>query len=312
MKIVFFGTSGFGIPSLEALGASHHSLSLIVTTSDKPKGRDLKSEASIVKTWAKDHKLPCLETAEAKSAGFIEKVRQVQADIFVVISFGLILPKALLEAPKLMALNVHSSLLPRYRGAAPMHWALIHGDPETGVTVMRMTEKLDAGDIALQKKIKISPEDDIFSVEERLSRAGASALLEVLGQIEKNAAQFIPQDEAHASYARKLTKEDGQIHWKSPAREIQNRVRAMRQWPTSYTFCGGKRLIIEQIAVDDSHRLAATAPGCVLEASRDKGIRVASSDFPVEIKSLKLEGRKTLAAKDFLNGFPLKAGQLFE
>ncbi|OGW83996.1 MAG: methionyl-tRNA formyltransferase [Omnitrophica bacterium RIFCSPHIGHO2_02_FULL_51_18] len=312
MRLIFFGTSAFGIASLEALKGSAHSTELLVTTSDKSQGRNLKPRPSPVKHWAHNNQFPCLEASEIRSKEFLEKVRRVQADLFVVVSFGLILPRALLELPKRMTLNVHPSLLPRYRGAAPMHWAIINGDTQTGVTVMRMVERLDAGDVVLQKKADILPGDDIFSLEERLGRLGSQTLLEAVGQVERDGATFVPQEESCASYARKLTKEDGRIDWKRKAREIRDRVRAMKEWPTSYTFYGGKRLIIDGVGISGSEVPRGRAPGVILDASQEKGIWVATADFPVEIKTLKLEGRNLLSAGDFLNGFPLQTGQLFE
>ncbi len=312
MRIVFFGTSAFGIPTLEGLKASPHELALAVTTPDRPQGRDLKLEASPVKRWATDHRIALCEVTEIRSAKFLDEIRKTCADLFVVVSFGLILPRALLEVPGLMTLNVHPSLLPRYRGAAPMHWALINGDPQTGVTVMRITEKLDAGDILLQKKTALTPADDIHSLETRLSQAGAEALLEAIAQVGASRAKFIPQEEAQASYARKLTKADGHIDWKKSAHEIQNRIRAMKDWPTSYTFYEGRRLIVEEVGLNESGRLKGIKAGLVLDASKEKGIWVASADFPVEIRVLKPEGREALAARDFLNGTRLEAGRFFE
>lgn len=311
MKIIFFGTSSFGISSLEILKKSSHEIQSIVTIPDKPKGRNLKVENSPVKEWALRNKIPHLEAVRGNLDKLKEKCEALKPDLFVVISFGAILPENLLSIPKILPLNVHSSLLPRWRGAAPMHWALASGDSHTGVSVIRMTPKCDAGDIVTLKKTSILEEDDIISLEDRLSRLGAEALLEAITLVEEKKAVFIPQDEKCATVARKLTKEDGRINWKLKAAEIHNRIRAMKEWPTSYTFYQGKRLILTDTQIS-TPGVENAVPGTVLAASAMDGIVVAAGAAALRIQHLQLEGKKPLESRAFLMGFPLKVGEVFE
>ncbi|MGH7198647.1 MAG: methionyl-tRNA formyltransferase [Candidatus Omnitrophota bacterium] len=311
MKIVYFGTSAFGLPSLEALKNSPHKMLTVVTAPDRPQGRNLRLQPSPVKEWALAHGLPLFEHSKVNSEEFLLALRALGADLFVVISFGVILSKALLEIPRLGSLNVHPSLLPRYRGAAPMQWALLNGDPETGVSIVRINERLDAGDIVLQERTVIGPDEDIVSLEKRLSVLGAGALLKSVGLLEKGRAVFTPQDEKAASHARKLEKEDGHIQWDLPAAQVRDRVRAMKAWPGCYSFYEGKRLLI--LETEAAGQPAAGArPGTIMAASAAEGIRIAARDEAVEIRTLQAEGRKPLGAREFLNGFPLKAGRALE
>ena len=312
MKIIYFGTSAFGIPALDALKKSSHQVLTVVTMPDKPQGRHLKIQPSPVKEWALENALPLFEFSDINSAESIQRLKDLGADLFIVISFGVIFSKEFIAIPRRMTLNVHPSLLPRYRGAAPMPWALINGDKETGVSIVRVVEKLDAGDILLQKKIDILPEDDIVSLEEMLSLVGAEALLESIYLLEKGSAAFARQDEKRSCYARKLTKEDGHIQWAAPASEIRNRVRAMVVWPGSHCFYKGHRIILLETAVSGSAPVSKSRPGTVIAASRSEGILIATGDAPLKIETLQIEGRKPLSAKEFLNGFPLEPGQILE
>ena len=312
MKIVFFGTSSFGLPSLEALKSSPHEITSVVTTLDKPQGRSLKLKASPVKDWAQKNNIPYLEISKKNIVDLSRLLRELHADLFVVISFGLILPKALLDTPKLMALNVHASLLPKYRGAAPMHWAMMNGDSETGVAVMRMTETLDTGDILLQMKSELGPAEDILSLENRLGALGAKALLESIEQLENKKAVFTPQERSRSSYARKITKEDGHIQWGRPSAEIFNWFRALKAWPKSYSFYAGKRLIILSMDILTEENNKKFAAGTIVSAVPERGILIASADRLIKVDRLQLEGKKPLEAVEFLKGFSIKAGQILE
>ncbi len=312
MKVVFFGTSAFGVPSLELLKKSSHEVLSIVTTLDKPQGRNLKLKASPIKDWAQRNNLPYIEVSKKSLPQLSLMIRDLGADLFVVISFGLLLPKELIETPKFMTLNVHSSLLPRYRGAAPIHWALMNGDQETGVTVIRLVEKLDAGDILLQEKTKIKPEDDIVSLDLRLSQLGAQALLGTIQKIEEGTAAFTPQEEKLSTYARKINKEDGHIVWNRPADEIANRVRALKNWPKCYNFYEGKRLLVLDVELTAEENRSRFVPGSITHVSQGVGVEVAAADRLVRIKTLQLEGKKALPAGEFLNGFTIVQGQSLE
>ncbi len=312
MKIIFFGTSSFGVPSLEALKISHHQILSIVTSADKPQGRLLKLRRSPVKEWTLQNKIPLFKYHKINSPESLNDLKKLQADLFVVISFGTIFSEELIRIPRLFALNVHSSLLPKYRGAAPIHWAIMNGDAETGVTVQKIAFKVDSGDILLQKKTAILPADDICSLEERLSGLGAAALIEGLDKIENGKPSFISQIQAQAIYARKLTKEDGHIDWNGKGSEIINRLRAMKDWPGSYFFYEGKRIIVLEAQVLGPYPFADKKPGTVLAASAEEGVLVVCRDGVLSLKKLKAEGKRELSAQDFLNGFRLKKDALLE
>ena len=305
MKVAFFGTSDFGIPSLEALKASNHSIICIVTTPDKPQGRNLKTIPSPVKEWALKNDIPIIDYSKENP---LPAVQKLQAEVFVVISFGVILSKAVLEVPRI-SLNVHSSLLPRYRGPAPMHWALLNGDRETGVTVMRMVEKLDAGDILLQKSLRIDKNDDIRTLSGRLSRLGAETLLESLDLLKKSAVYFLPQEKKTVTYARKITKEDGRIDWNRPADEIRNQVRAFLGWPNSYSFYQGKRLLFLEASIETGD--VDAQPGTILEAGKH-GLTIAAVDGALRVTRLQMEGKNPLPAADFFKGIQLNPGVVLE
>ncbi len=285
---------------------------LLVTTKDQPKGRHLRPQSSPVKEWGLRHRCPVKDFPLNNSGEFTEELKKLAPDLLVVISFGVILPEEVIRIPRLATLNVHPSLLPRYRGAAPIQWALMNGDPETGVSIVRMIKKLDAGDILLQKKTPIGPEEDMDSLEKRLSALGCETLLESLALLEAGRVSWTPQEDGKASYARKLQKEDGRIDWHESAFFIRNRIRAMKQWPTSYCFYGGKRIIVLEAEPSDSEDFSKNAPGMILAASQKSGLFVGAGDRPLEIKKLQLEGKKPLTPQEFLKGFSLKEGQLLE
>lgn len=308
MRIAYFGSGAFGIPSLEALKRSSHELVSVIVLPDTPRGRRLERRGSPVKEWALANGVPVLEYDRAVSAAFVERGAALCADVFVVISFGAILPARVLRIPSVAPLNVHASLLPRYRGAAPIHWAILNGDAETGVSIMRMTEKLDAGDVLLQVKTPVLPEDDYLSLEARLAALGAKALGSALALFETGRTVFTPQDETRADYARKIMKEDGRIEWSRPAPEAVRRIRAFRSWPTSYFFDGGKRfIVVEAAAVPGKGR-----PGHVLEASPESGLVIACGEGALRVTRIQPEGRKAMGAEEFLRGTPFSPGRFLE
>lgn len=311
MKIIFFGTGRFGIPSLNALKKSKHSLELVVTSPDKPKGRDLRVQGSPVKDWALENQAPLQQFSSLKTSEALETLRRVQADVFVVIAYGFLLPKTLLDLPKIAPLNVHSSLLPHYRGSAPIHWAMLNGDAQTGVTIMRMAETLDTGDILKQKRINISNEDSFNSLEEKLALLGAEALLEALTVLEEGKAKWLAQDPAQATLARKITKEDGKIIWNEPAGKIQRQIQALSAWPKASTVYQGKRLILLE-AESMSGNPAKAKPGTVLFADASWGLVIACGQNVLKVHKIQAEGKKPLATQEFLKGFPISPGASFE
>lgn len=311
MKIIFFGTGRFGLPSLDALKRSKHSLELIVTSPDKPKGRDLRVQGSPIKSWALENGTPLQQFSSLKTPETLETLRRSAADVFIVVAYGFLLPKVVLDLPKIAPLNVHSSLLPRYRGPAPIHWAMINGDLETGVTIMRMAETLDTGDILAQKKITISNQDNFKQLEDKLATLGAEALLESLAALEEGKARWTVQNQSQATIARKINKEDGKIIWSKSADRIQRQVQALSTWPKASSFYQNKRLILIE-AEEISGNPPKANPGTVLFADASNGLVIACGQSALKIHKIQAEGKKPLAAQEFLKGFPIAPGSSFE
>ncbi|MBI2095715.1 MAG: methionyl-tRNA formyltransferase, partial [Candidatus Omnitrophica bacterium] len=261
MRILFFGTGGFGLPALDFLKDSPQDLLGVVTSPDKPRGRNLKTAPSPVKAWALARGIPVLGWESLKGEAPRRVLKNAGADLFVVADYGLLLPEELLAIPKRMALNIHASLLPRYRGAAPIQWAILNGEKTTGVTVFKMTAALDAGDILIQKEAEISPEEDAVSLEKKLSEIGGLALSEALSRVGRGEVSFVPQDERQVSLARKITKEDGRIDWSGGARRIRDQVRALAPWPGAWTFYEGKRILVRQASLGREIPAAECSPG---------------------------------------------------
>ena len=311
MNIVFFGTSSFGLPSLEAIVRSRHPLKAVVSTPNKPQGRHLKPQASPVKEWALGRKVAYFDFFKEQPAQTLLALKELGADVFVVISFGVILKKEALDLPRVMPVNVHASLLPKYRGASPMQAALLNEDTHTGVTVIKMVERLDAGDILLKKRIELEPRETIESLEKRLSELAAEATIEALDLLGKDRVPLTAQKENEVSHTKKIAKEDGKIDWRQNARKLDTKVRAYLGWPGTFFFVHGKR-----VQVSRSHPVLAygdSNPGTVLEASEKNGILVASGErTALRLEELQLEGRKALPWKEFLHGFPLQAGEILE
>ena len=311
MTVVFFGTSAFGLPSLEAIAGSHHTLKAIVSTPDKPQGRNLKVQASPIKRWAVDRSIHYLDFSKDHPSEILSALKKLNADVFVVISFGVILKKEVLGLPRLMPLNVHASLLPKYRGATPMQAAIIHQDAETGVTVIKMAEKLDAGDILLKKKTPLSRDETIETLEKRLSVLAAESVLEALDAVEKGRVTLTPQNENKVSLTQKIVKNDGKIDWNESADRIHAKLHAYLGWPGSFFFFRGKRIVLCEAHPAPVSRAAAA--GTVLEASAENGIFVAAGEkTALKLEKLQLEGRQTLPWKEFIRGFPIESGDVLE
>jgi len=305
LNVVFFGTSAFGLPALDALRRSSHHLLAIVTQPDKPSGRNLEPKPSAVKSWAQEHSIRVWELAGGGDEGCAEELGRMKPDVFVVISFGKLLKRRFLDIPRIAPINVHASLLPRWRGASPMQSAILAGDTETGVGVMRMVEALDAGDVLLEKRLKLDPRETILTLEPKLSNLGAAALLEALSLLEKGSPQWKAQNKDAVSVCAKIKKVDGRLQWTESAEILDRRVRAFLSWPGSFTFLNEKRIIVKRCYTDMTPH--SKAPGLVLEATTS-GVRVAAGKGALVLEELQLEGRKAMSAGEFLKGFPLKAG----
>lgn len=300
MKIIFFGSSDFGVPVLEGL-TKNEEVVLVVTQPDREKGRALKKSPTAIKSCAERLGLKIFQPVKVNSKESVEYLKGLSADLFIVVSFGQILSKALLDLPRLYPLNVHASLLPKYRGAAPINWALANGEKETGVTIMRMNEKMDEGDIILKEVVAIAEEDNAITLSEKLSKRGAKLLLDVIELVRNNEVEFIKQDNLKATYAPKLKKEDGVIDWKKSADQIYNRIRAFVAWPGCFTYWDKKILKIWKARPVIDKPGPKSKPGTILEASK-KGILVKAGKGALLIEELQLEGKRRMTTEEFLAG----------
>jgi len=249
MNIVFFGSSRFAAPVLEALLTSRHKVTCVLTQPDRPKGRGLHFAGTVMKTIASESGIRIYQPYNVNDSDTIKFLKGLNPDLFVVIAYGQILSSAILSIPKAFSINLHASLLPKYRGAAPINWALIKGEKITGITVMKMTEEMDAGPIIQQKEIEISNLDTSITLEDKLSHFAAQLLLTSLHSIEDNNYNLVPQDENNVSFAPKLKKEDGRIDWNKPACDIYNLIRGCISWPGAFTYYKGKLLKIYKARV---------------------------------------------------------------
>ncbi|MBI5699073.1 methionyl-tRNA formyltransferase [Candidatus Saganbacteria bacterium] len=306
MKIVFMGTPLPAARLLQALIDAEEQIVLAVTQPDRPKGRHLHTSSSPVKELAEKYRIPVETPEKVKDQIFIDRIRSLNPDLIVVAAYGKILPKDLLTIPKYGAINVHASLLPKYRGAAPIQWAVLKGESETGVTVMQVSETLDTGDIILQDKVAIDPEDTAETLLDKVFEVGAQTLLRAIDQIKKGTEKKVPQKEADATYAPLITKESGEIDWKRSATEINNRVRALIPWPTAHTFYKGKMLKI--LKAEPAPVPGKFKPGEVIDIKDD--FIVACGVGSLLLKEVQLEGGKKMTGEQFLRGHRLAIGEM--
>ncbi|HEV3217816.1 MAG TPA: methionyl-tRNA formyltransferase [Vicinamibacterales bacterium] len=299
LRIVFFGTPEFAVPTLNALLASQHAVVGVVTQPDRPSGRGQRLHPSPVKEVAEAHNLALLQPERLRNERFLNTLRDLNADIGVVAAYGRILTDTILQTPRLGLINLHASLLPKYRGAAPIHRAVMAGDPETGVTIMRVVQALDAGPMLSSVARPIGPEETSVDVELDLARLGAQALVNALDALSTGTATETPQDESAATYAHKLQKDDGIIRWSDPAQAIHNRIRGLHPWPHAYSELEGVRCLLLESRVDA--RTSMHEPGTIIEAAGDN-LRVQTGDGVLTIVRLQLEGRRAVSTREFLAG----------
>jgi methionyl-tRNA formyltransferase len=309
MRIIFMGTPELAAVSLRRLIASpEFEVVAVVTQPDQPKGRGLKLQPSAVKEVALQANLPVLQPPRARDENFIAQLAALQPDLIAVAAFGQILPKAILDLPRHGCLNVHTSLLPKYRGAAPIQHAILNGDPETGVTIMKMDVGLDTGDIITQERTPIAASDNSQTLHDRLANIGAELLARTIPQFVSGAIPQRPQPAEGVSYAAKIKKADGEINWTQPAPAIWNRIRALVPWPGAFTHLPGQPhphlLKIWEAQIADSSGEA----GQVLQADKN-GIVIGCGSGAIRITILQREGGRRLTAAEFLAGHPLKIGQ---
>lgn len=302
-RIIFMGTPDFACPTLQNLINRPEQVVAVITQPDRPKGRGQKLQFPPVKELALTHDIPVYQPLKVRDPEFVEFIRSLQPDLIVVVAFGQILPKVLLDIPPAGCINVHASLLPQYRGAAPLNWCLVNGEQETGVTTMLMDVGLDTGDMLLKASSVIGENEDITSLHDRMSRLGAELLSQTLDSLWNGTLKPEAQDSALSSYARMLKKEDGQIQWNRPAIEIHNQIRGLSVWPGAVTTMNEMPL-----KVYDTHTADGCGePGTIIRADK-KGIEVACKVGSLVIGSLQLAGKKRLDAASFMAGYPVTVG----
>lgn len=307
MKIIFFGSGKFGIEILGALHRSNHQVSLVVTQPDRKKGRHLRLAATPVKEYAVGNHLKIYQPEDVNGPESIEFLKKETADVFIVVAYGKILSKKILELPRLMPVNIHASLLPKYRGAAPIHWALRKGEKKTGVTFIKMNDKMDQGDIIFQKAIKIVPTDIGPVLEDRLCGLAAGVVLQVIEQIENNKVKLKKQNERQASYAPLLKKQDGWIPWHLSSEEVFNHFRGNFGWPGSFTKFKGRFLKI--LTMEKGKLNVPGKPGEVVRVE-DNALEVVCGRGSILIKEVLPESHHRMSAKDFQTGHHVRTGDV--
>jgi methionyl-tRNA formyltransferase len=313
LRIVFMGTPPLAATVLEALLAQKEfKVSAVVTQPDQPRGRDLKLQPSAVKELALARGLDVLQPQRARDPQFIEQARALAPDLTVVAAYGQILPQALLDVPKLGSLNVHTSLLPRYRGAAPIQWAILNGDRETGVTIMKMDAGLDTGDIVSEQRTPVRDDDTAATLHDRLAEMGGRLLVHTIPDYIAGKIIPRPQPQEGMSYARKITREDGRLDWSQPARALWNRVRGLTPWPGTYSFLQREPapVLLKIIRAQPEEEISGHGPGEIISVSRD-GIVVGGGAGALRILELQREGGKRMAVQQFMAGFSLHRGERF-
>ncbi len=308
LRIVFMGTPLFAQPSLQALLASPDQVVAVVCRADAHQGRGRKCCAPPVKTLAEQHGIPVLQPDTIRSDDFFDTIRAFQPDLIVVIAYGRILPSRLLRLPRFGTINVHGSLLPKYRGAAPIQRALINGEAETGVTIMQMDEGIDTGDILLPARLPISKDDTSGSLADKLAQLGSEALLEAIAQLKEGQLQAVKQEDAQATYALLLEKEEGHLDWTKPAAELHCLIRGLDPWPSAYGFIDNRRFRFFQPKVVRGE--VKEEPGTLCRADRF-GVLVATGKDYLLIREIQPEGKKRMCVQACICGMKLPVGEQF-
>lgn len=310
MKVVYMGTPDFAVGALEALIEAGHQVTAVVTQPDKPKGRGKEVQMSPVKACALKYNIPLLQPVKIKEAEAVETLRTYQADIFVVAAFGQILSEEILAMPKYGCVNIHASLLPKYRGAGPIQWAIINGEKITGVTIMRMDKGLDTGDMLFQKEVAIAPDETADTLHDKLAEAGAHLIVEALAKIEAGDVTPVKQKDEEYCYAKMLTKAMGRIDWQMDAKKLDCLIRGLISWPGASTVFRGKSLKIwkEEVVSEQDGFNAMAQPGTVVRVEKD-AFYVQTGKGILKILEVQPEGKKRMAVKDFLLGYPVKVGE---
>lgn len=305
MRIVFMGTPDFAVPSLKRLIADGHEIAAVYTQPDKPKNRGMKLTPSPVKQVALANAIPVIQPQKLREEGVLETLASFQPELIVVVAYGKILPKAVIDLPPMGCINVHSSLLPKYRGAAPINWAVIHGETETGVTIMDIAEALDAGDMIAQRATPIDPNESVEQLHDRLAEMGAQLLSETVVQIANGTAKRTPQEESQSTYAPMLSRDLSPIDWTKSAWEIHNQIRGLTPWPATTMELAGNQFKV--YAAEETGE-STDQPAGTLVGTDKRGICMACGDGKVlRILELQAPGKKRMKAPDYLRGHPIQA-----
>ena len=310
LRIAFFGTPDFAVPTLQALQKSRHPVVGVVTQPDRARGRGQHSQPGPVKQLAEQSGLTVLQPERLRDDGFLETLQSLEPDLGVVAAYGKILTDAVLVIPRRGLINVHASLLPKYRGAAPIHRAVMAGETLTGVTIMRVVKALDAGPMMSSATRPIGETETSAEVERDVARIGARLLVEAVDAMAEGRASETPQNEAEATYAHKIDKADGIIDWSRPALEIHNQIRGLHPWPHAYSELHGERTILHRSEVERELRGTRAVPGTVLDAHSDL-FRVQTGDGVLRLLALQREGRRPLTVREFLAGRRIQSGARF-
>lgn len=323
MRVVFMGTPDFAVGALESLIEAGHQVTAVVTQPDKPKGRGKELQMTPIKVCAQKHGIPVFQPVKIREPEAVETLRSYQADIFVVAAFGQILPEEILSMPRYGCVNIHASLLPKYRGAGPIQWAIINGEKITGVTIMRMDKGLDTGDMLFKTEVEIAPRETADTLHDKLAEAGARLIVEALAKIEAGDVTPVKQNDADSCYAKMLNKSMGKIDWQMEAEKLDCLIRGLISWPGASAVYRGKTLKIwEEEAVSEQELMtweglpgqregtfAGNAqPGTVIRVEKD-AFFVQTGKGALKILSVQPEGKKRMAVKDFLLGYPVKPGE---
>lgn len=307
MKVIFMGTPDFSVGTLEALIDAGHEVVLVVTQPDKPKGRGHGMQFTPVKEVALKHNIPVFQPKRVRNPECIEELRKYDADVMIVVAFGQILPKEILEMTKYGCINVHASLLPKYRGAAPIQWAIIEGEEVSGVTTMQMDEGLDTGDMIHKTEIVLDKNETGESLHDKLAEAGAKLCVETLKAVEEGTATFEKQGETPTAYARMLDKKLGEIDWNKSAVSIERLVRGLNSWPSAYTNWDGKVMKIWEAEVTECDGNEGAESGTVVSVEKDS-INVLTGEGILKIKALQIPGKKRMDTGAFLRGYSVAQG----
>lgn len=295
------GTPDFAVGPLRALLRFGHEIAAVVTQPDRPRGRSAKPQLSPVKEFALRQNIPVFQPEKIKKPEAVKQLQSYGADVFVVAAFGQILSQEILDIPPLGCLNIHASLLPAYRGAAPIQWVILNGEQKTGVTIMRMDAGLDTGEMLAKEEVPIAPLETDESLHDKLMEAGSRLIVETLPRLAAGELQGQKQDDAKSCYAKMLTKEMGKIDWTHSAVEIERKVRGLYSWPGAYSFYRGKQIRIFEAQALESEAPAANTPGTVCQIGKDAFL-VAAGQGVLKVLSVQMEGKKRVTARDFLNG----------